>query len=68
MTSNPNHFDEALRIRLHAQQIRRRLEGRVNAELLARLSDEELVLQERRHHAQKLAWAREDSEKKARRQ
>jgi hypothetical protein len=54
---------QELKTRIHAQQIRRRLLGRNNGvffrEVLAQLSDEELVRLAEEHHAQAIAFARE---------
>jgi hypothetical protein len=46
-------------IKLHAQHLRRRLEGRVPAELLSRITDEELVKKYDEHHQTKLRWIAE---------
>jgi hypothetical protein len=58
-----NSHRQELKIRIHAQQIRQRLLGRNNGvffrEMLAQLSDEELVNLAEEHHAHSVAFARE---------
>jgi hypothetical protein len=54
-----------LKIRIHAQQIRKRLLGRNNGsffrEMLTQLSDKELVKLAEEHHARSIAFAREQN-------
>lgn len=44
-----------MQVRILAGMLRRRLEGRVPSEMLARLSDADLVRKHREHHEAKLA-------------
>jgi hypothetical protein len=60
-----NLHPQELKIRIHAQQIRRRLLARNNGtyfrEALAQLSDEEVVKLAEEHHVQSIAFAREQN-------
>jgi hypothetical protein len=57
--------NEALRTRIHAEHLRKRLLSRNNGivfrEILSQISDADLVKESEQHHARQVVFAREDA-------